>query len=188
MRKTTVIGPRLYRIVFILITAAGLALPRSSYSQSRFMMQDSRVVAVLDFEQDNIIGGEKLGAYAADELTTALFINRKLKVIDRTLVKSKTIEKNVSPSAMTADGIHDLASALNADFLILGQITRQDAAGTDPLNSEKIHMGITLRILSGKDGSVVGMVTKSVSKKGRMQEIVANALRQMAEEVKFDAE
>jgi curli biogenesis system outer membrane secretion channel CsgG len=189
MRISTFPRSRLFDgMRWILIAFVGFVSPRFSAAQSRFTMQDSRVVAVLDFDQQGFISGDKIGGFAADELTTALFINRSLKVVDRALVRAATLQKNLSPSTMTAEDICGLASALKADLIVLGNITRLDSETTDPQGNGAIHAQLTIRILSAKDGSVIGMATDSISKKGELQAIIGKAVKEMAEDVRFDGD
>lgn len=147
-------------------------------------MHETRVIAVLDFEQEGFIGGDRLGGFAADELTSALFIKRKLKVVDRVLIKAKMLEMNIDRSAMTVHVIRSLASMLNADCFVLGKIVRTDSENIEPAANVRIRFQISFRILSAKDGSVIGMVTKRLSKKGDIQQILSDAIYKMAEEVR----
>ncbi|MGH7601349.1 MAG: hypothetical protein ACREOI_33740, partial [bacterium] len=71
-----------------------------------------RTVAVLDFEQDGFLGGEKIGSFAADELTAALFLRKKFEAIDRAQVKAGAHELNLSNGMMPADAIKKLGQAL----------------------------------------------------------------------------
>jgi hypothetical protein len=185
MNNTRLFLSRFLCIILPSFLTFGCMSKLSNTSESRFSMRDGKVIAVLDFEQEGFLGGEKWGAFAADELTTALFVRNQMKIVDRALVKGKMLEKNATPAAMSIKAIQDLCAGLNADFIVLGKIARLDSETDDPEHSGKIHFQVTFRVLSVKDGSAVGMVMKRITVKGPIPPSISYALYQMAEEVRL---
>lgn len=148
-------------------------------------IEESFSVAVLDFEQEGFISGGKLDQFAADELTTLLFLKKKARVVDRSQVTAVFADKGISSSVMNIDQIRQLGQALNADYLILGKIIRFDEEMFDPENKEEVSIQITFRIISTEDGSVAGMANLKRSRKGEVKSIVGDMLEEMAGTVKL---
>jgi curli biogenesis system outer membrane secretion channel CsgG len=149
-------------------------------------MTDAQKIAVLDFEQQGFLGGEKLGRFAADELTSALFLKQKIKVVDRAHVRAKVLERNLSSSILNDDNVRELGLAMSSDFLILGKIIRfnREELGSD--EDTPVLLQITFRIISVKDGSVIGIVYRQDQKRGEPEKILSNIIWQMAGEVEIE--
>lgn len=174
--------------MLILCLGAWIAVPgfgQAGESDSRFSTQNNRQIAVLDFEQEGSVGISKYGGFAADELTTALFIKKKIPVVDRSQVKAKAAEKGIVAGAMSSKQIHDLGEELNADYLILGKIVFLNGQIVAPEAEEKTTFAITIRLLSTKDGSVAGMVNREESKKGNLENLIRELIRDMAGDVEL---
>ena len=153
--------------------------------QSRFTMKEAREIGVLDFNQEGFLDGNKLGVFASDELTVALFINQKYKIVDRSKVITTMREKNYSVSNLNTRQIQELGLLLGADFLILGSLTQLDTNEINPEENIQTHLQVTFRILSSKDGSVIGMVSLEEQKKGEIKKIVSAMMKKMADAVKL---
>ncbi len=143
-----------------------------------------RTVAVLDFEQEGFLGGEKLGGFAADELTAALFLKKKFDVVDRAQVKAGVLELNLSNGIMPADAIKKLSQTLGADYLVLGKITRLNDNDFDPGRRDHLHVQITFRLISTRDGVVIGILSRRGTSKGDTKKFVSDMLSGMAGAVK----
>jgi curli biogenesis system outer membrane secretion channel CsgG len=186
MNENTSAKFRLFISGFILIASPGFFLPEPSTAQARFETTHSKVLAVLDFEQEGYLKGEKIGGFAADELTTALFVGRSHKVADRSLVRMKEQETGFTQAAVAVQDVRDLAAALGADFLVFGKITDLNAADADPQGTGKTTMEVTIRVLDARNAEVVGMAVKRVSKKGPVREIVRDMIYRMSESIRLE--
>ncbi len=142
------------------------------------------MAAVLDFEQDSFLGGEKLGSLAADELTAALFLRKKFEVVDRAQVKAGVLDMNFSNGITPADGIKKLGQTLGADYLVLGKITRLNDNDFDPDRRNHLHIQITFRLLSTRDGAVIGVLSRRGRSKDELKKFVSDMLSEMAGSVK----
>jgi curli biogenesis system outer membrane secretion channel CsgG len=141
-------------------------------------------IAVLDFEQEGFLEGEKLGRFAADELTTALFLKKKFDVADRSQVRAQLAAKSLAIAALRADEITALGQALDSDYLLLGKINRLNAHDFNPEKDQDLYLQITLRIISCGDGAVMGMVSRRESSRAEPREFVSDMLHRMAGAVK----
>ena len=153
--------------------------------ESRSSTTDGAHIAVLDFVQNGFFNGEKLGPFAADELTAALFIQRRLRVKDRAQVKANMAEQRISPSQFSTNEIKEFGQTLGADFLILGEITRLDGLSVDTENDGRMSIQIMFRIVSSEDGDVIGIVTRRGSQKTESKKIVSEMIGKMAGSVRL---
>jgi curli biogenesis system outer membrane secretion channel CsgG len=152
------------------------------------LKEHPRTVAVLDFEQDGFLGGEKLGGFAADELTAALFLKKKFEVVDRARVKAGVLDMNLANGIMPADAIKKLGQTLGADYLVLGKITRLNDNDFDPGRRDHLDVQITFRRISTRDGAVIGVLSRRGTSKGDTKKFVSDMLGEMAGAVKVKRE
>jgi curli biogenesis system outer membrane secretion channel CsgG len=148
------------------------------------LKEHPRTAAVLDFEQEGFLGGEKLGGFAADELTAALFLKKKFEVVDRARVKAGAFELNLANGIMPMDAIKKLGQTLGADYLVLGKITRLNDNDFDPGRRDHLLMQITFRLISTRDGAVIGVLSRRGTSKGDTKKFVSDVLGEMAGAVK----
>lgn len=149
------------------------------------LKEHPRTAAVLDFEQDGFLGGEKLGSFAADELAAALFLKNKFEVVDRAQVKAGVLELNLSNGIMPADAIKKLGQTLGADYLVLGKITRLNDNDFNPDRRNHLLMQITFRLISIRDGAVIGVLSRRGTSQGDTKKFVSDRLGEMAGSVKM---
>ena len=171
--------------IVIVLWISGCCTLNSGNTGFRFSSNDSQKIAVLDFEEQGFLGGEKLGRFAAEELTTALFIKQNLKVVDRAQVTAIMVETQFSPSILDVKSIQQLGEKLESDYLILGCITRFDKENFDPETNGRISVQITIRIISTRNGEVVGMISRQSTKKEEPKIIVGKMVEAMAGFVRF---
>ncbi len=172
-------------ILFAVLLVSGCAFFQSGKTESWFQKKSARVITVLDFEQEGFVEGGKLGIFAADELTSALFIKKKVNVVDRSQVKAKVMEKGFHSNVMDNKAIQELGRILNADCLILGKITEMSGIDIGLEEEQKHRIQITFRLISTSSGEVIGMVSQEVAKKGEAKQIVGKMLRNMTKRVKL---
>jgi len=144
-----------------------------------------RKIMVLDFQTDGFVDNHDLGIYIADELTRALFIRNQYKVVDRAQVRAITGRIRVNTDFMDREIVRDLGRQAEADFLILGKAVRIDDEKYANEAEDIKKMQISFRILSTTSGSVVGMISENVRKKGELKAIAARLIWKMAGHVKF---
>lgn len=151
-----------------------------------YVAQESRArVAVLDFEQEGFLAGEKLGGYAAEELTAALFAQKKFAVVDRAQVKSGVHALQLSAAVMSAAEIKKLGALLQADYLVLGKLQTLNRAGRDPEHDQNLHLQISFRLIAVREGEMLGVFSERGKSKSEAEELISRVLRQMANAVKF---
>jgi curli biogenesis system outer membrane secretion channel CsgG len=172
-------------IFMIVLLISGCALFQSGKTESWFQSNSVKIIAVLDFEQEGFVRGGKLGSFAADELTSALFIKKQINVVDRAQVKAKIMEKGFHPHVMDNKTIQELGGILNADCLILGKITEMVGLDIGLEEKQKQQIQITFRLISTSSGEIVGMVSHEVTKRGESRQIVRKMLHNMAKRVKL---
>jgi hypothetical protein len=158
----------------------------SGQTESRFALGTGQKIAVLDFEQEGNFGSSKFSVFSADEMTTALYIKRNLKVIDRAHIRAVIADKNISPTKLTNQQLHDLGEVIGAELIVLGKIVFLQDGTIVPGGNEKNSVEITIRILSSTDGSVVGMVQRRFKKKGNMETLIRDSVWKMAGEIELN--
>ena len=65
-------------IVFFLLVFLGCGVLHREGMHAHFSQRKTGRVAVLDFEEQGFLNGEKLGGFMADELTASLFMKKKV--------------------------------------------------------------------------------------------------------------
>jgi len=143
-------------------------------------------VAVFDFEQEGFLSGGRLDQFTADELTTSLYLKKKVKVVDRSQVVAICVDRKISSSVLNLNEIRQLGTDLNADYLILGKIIRFDDNTFDPENRDEISIQITFRFISTEDGSVAGMANLKHTEKGEVKSTISDMLDKMVDSIKLE--
>ncbi|MBN1781864.1 hypothetical protein JW948_12105 [bacterium] len=167
----------------IMIVCCGVLSAAGSGVHARMSMEFARVTAVLTFEQEGFMGGQGLGTLAADELTHALFLEKKYKVVDRSHVLSVQMKHQIAAPVLETADIQKLGTLLDADFIILGKITRLSDAIPTSQEGEAAKIHIAFRILSTRDAAVVGVVDYQSPCKKNIQEHVKDMIAKMAAKV-----
>ena len=174
-------------LLWIILCGSGCHTLKQSNTNSRISMDGARRIAVLDFEQEGFLSGQRLGRFAADELTSVLFIRQGLRIVDRAQIRAKVIDKKITATAMGVDEVAQLGRELEADFLILGEITRLDGLGLDTDEDEEvISVQVSFRVLTTGNGSVIGIVTKQGSSKRDIKILVADLIKKMSDAVQLE--
>lgn len=172
--------------LMMLAGSLGLLLAGCGGTSSGFFLKGHlRTVAVLDFEQEGFLGGEKLGSFAADELTTALFLKKKFEVVDRAQVKAGVLAKNLAITAMKTSEVVALGKALNTDYFIFGKLCRLDEQDFDSEKSRDVNLQISFRLISTQDGAVAGIVSAREKGKTEMRKFISEVISRMAIAVKL---
>ncbi|MAT40477.1 MAG: hypothetical protein CL946_12845 [Ectothiorhodospiraceae bacterium] len=117
---------------------------------------DSTQVAVLPFTARGTGLSERHGYLAADRLTTLLFIQSGIAVVDRSLVNHELHEMKITTSYyIGATDIRNLGRALGANLLVLGFL---DIVPTDKAMSAGPILAVTLRFVECRSGRVVNII------------------------------
>ena len=174
-------------LLCFVLCGSGCYTLKQSNTRSRISMDGARRIAVLDFEQEGFLSGQRLGRFAADELTSVLFIRQGLRIVDRAQIRAKVTDNKITPTAMDVDEIIRLGQDLEADFLVLGEITRLDGLGLDAdEDEESIFVQVSFRVLTTGNGSVIGIVTKQGSSKRDIKILVADLIKKMSDAVQLE--
>ncbi len=158
----------------------------SAFNKGNGNVKRTITIAVLDFEQEGFLNNGRLNQFASDELTTSLYLKKKAKVIDRSQVTAVLAYRKISSSILSTDEIKQLGTALDADYLILGKITRYDEEIFNPENRDELSIQITFRIISTEDGSVTGIVDLKQTKNGDVKSIISDMLNKMTSSLKLE--
>lgn len=153
----------------------------------RFSSEDDIRIAVLDFEQEGMLGGEKLGSFAADELTAALFLQGRVGVIDRAQVRAAMLAGNFTTIYLSATEVQKLGELLKADYLILGKITSVGQQNFLSNNEVNFRLRVICRVLAVSDGRVMGVVQYQKKCKNNIREVVNEVIVDMATAIKLHA-
>ena len=152
-----------------------------SYQQS----SGSVKLAVLDFEVEGTLIQKSLGTFAADEMTTSLFIKKKINVVDRSQVQAKTKSMHVSVASITPEEIHRFGDAIGANYLVFGKITGMDNEMIDPDKRGGSTVNVICRMIDVPSGNVVGMLQKECSYKDGLKKELSKTIQKMATAVRF---
>ena len=153
-------------------------------STARFEWEKVHKTAVLNFTSEGFIGADQVGRFAADEISRGLFQKQGIPVVDRAVVIAKCAEFQLTP-VVNQETLVKLAKSLDVDLLILGSLIRLDKAEIGEDETEKAQIQITVRILSGRTGEVVGLVTCQKSKKGLVNDLIADLANQIVEKIRL---
>ena len=169
----------------ILFGASSCAIYTNGATQA-YVAQESRVrIAVLDFEQEGFLAGERLGGYAAEELTAALFAQKKFSVVDRAQVKAGLHALQLSAAAMSVAEIKKLGELLQADYVVLGKLHALNRASLDPEDDKSLHLQIRFRLIAVREGEMLGVFSERGKSKSEPEEYISRVLNNMASAVKF---
>jgi hypothetical protein len=137
-------------------------------------------IAVLPFSGTGISQNEKY--LAADELTTFLFLDKKIPVIDRSQINSfiKTLQIE-NPYVVSKEQLIHLADTLNATVLVLGLIEKKSIQ--NELEDSITAISITLRFLDGQSGEVRGIIYEQEKSELPRFEIIRDMLRSMVNKI-----
>jgi hypothetical protein len=185
MMSQKYVGFLFMTFIGIVFLVSGCVIFRSGSTESWFLGKSARTVAVLDFEQEGFTHDGEIGTFAADELTSKLFIERKLKVVDRALIRAKMADLRFNPQMSDVKEIQTLGMALNADCLILGKITQISNVELESEIEQKKTIQISFRLVSPISGDVIGMISKENSQKGETKKIVSRMIGKMVKAVKL---
>jgi hypothetical protein len=153
-------------------------------SSGLLLKEHPRKAAVLDFEQEGFLAGEKLGSFAADELTAALFLQKKFEVVDRAQVKAGVLTAGLSNGTAPTEEVKKLGHSLGVDYLIFGKISRLNENDFAPDKRKNLYLQIAFRLISARDGAVIGVFSRRARSKDEPRRFVSDALYLMASEVK----
>lgn len=151
---------------------------------ARFEWEKAHKTAVLNFTSEGFIGVDQTGRFAADEISRGLFQKQGIPVVDRSVVIAKCAELQLTP-IINQETLVKLAKALDVDLLILGSLIRLDKAEIGEDDNQKAQIQMTVRILSGRTGEVVGLVTCQKSKKGLVNDLIADLSKQVVHQIKL---
>ena len=122
---------------------------------SRKLKKSKTVIAVLPFTGKGM--SKTLGYLAADELTTLIYIEKKIPVVDRSRVNFILKELEIeNPYFLSRDNLTTIADSLGANVIILGMMNRENES-PDPEKSVN-YLNITLRFLDAESGEVIGII------------------------------
>ncbi|MCA9733971.1 MAG: hypothetical protein H6696_14385 [Deferribacteres bacterium] len=173
-----------FKIILILFLLAFTACSTTKRVGPGSMLSPKKIprYAVLDFEQDGLIGGNKLGIFAADYLTNLLFERKKQQVIDRAQIRAAVTVQNVSNLALSPVLVKKLGVHLNADYIILGKLVRLNK----PVFSEsgnELDMEITIRVLSVHNGTLVDLASKRSKKKKQAKYLIRSIMGKLIKSI-----
>lgn len=164
----------------------GMGLGCSSGIQARLALEPAAIkIAVLDFAQEGFLGGEKLGSFAADELTQAFFVERKFAVVERAQIKAALLAANFTTAAIATREVAALGTTWDADYLILGKLTRLNTADFDPERNKSLALQISFRVIAVRDGAVIGVVSQREESSVPPRKFIGDVIRAMAHAVKL---
>ena len=146
---------------------------------------DSVKLAVLDFEVEGTLLEDRLGAFVADEMTTALFVKKKINVVDRSQVEAKVKSMHVSVASITPEEIHRFGDAIGAHYLVFGKITGMDNAMIDPGKRGGSTVRVVCRMIDVPSGNVVGMIQRKCAYKDGLKKELSKTIQKMASAVRF---
>lgn len=168
-----------------LLGASSCAIYTAGATQA-YVAQESRArIAVLDFEQEGVLAGEKLGGFAADELTAALFAQKKFAVVDRVQVKSGLHALQLSAAVMSVAEIRKLGEFLHADYLVFGKLHALHRTGLDPKRNDNLPLQISFRLIDAREGEMLGVFSARGKSKGELEAFISRMLNKQASAVQL---
>ncbi len=119
-------------------------------------------VAVLPFTARGAGISARTGHVAADQLTSYLFREREMAVIDRSQVNASLHQAGINNLYFLGKNqLLALADSLDADCVIMGIIDSKSLLNSDLWAGRRGSLSITLRLLEGKSGEVRNIVQAS---------------------------
>jgi len=171
--------------LFILIFPVLLLIScYTRYSNTEFIdefnFKDSTItIAVLNFEYSGSFISSKHSKLIADLVTSELFIEKKINVIDRSLVKN-VLKKyaNAKTGRFSREEIQNIGMELKATHIALGNLISMDSIEDFyELGSRRID--ISMRILDSGTGNVMGILRQQQHGRENIEELIKIAVREM---------
>jgi TolB-like protein len=135
---------------------------RSNRIDADTSLNDSLAVAVLNFQYSGHLLSSGLANNTADRLTSELYLNRKLKVIDRSLIRNALSKYETSNKGrFSISEIKNIGGELGAGYLILGSIHSLGSI-ENTFEEENCELLMTIRLLRADTAEVVGIAQHSV--------------------------
>ena len=172
------------RILFIAIPLLLLFSCYTRYSNNEFnddfdINDSTNTVAVLNFEYSGSFISSKHSKLIADLVTSELFIEKKINVIDRSLVKN-VLKKydNAKTGRFSREEIQNIGTELKATHIALGNLNSIDSI-EEFYETGLRSIDISMRILDSETGDVVGILRQQQQGKVNIEELIKIAVREM---------
>lgn len=137
--------------------------------------QEELRIAVLPFTTQGPGLSEWAGHIAADRLTTYLYINKRIPVIDRSQVSyALNSMKLENLYYLSQADLQALAKKLNATVIVLGVL--ENRAQQRTLDDQKNKLTITLRFLDGKSGDISQILYQTKTDQNPPQQMIDEVL------------
>ena len=163
------------KILFIIIPILIIASCYKRYSNNEFNndfnIKDSTIaIAVLNFEYSGPFISAKHSKLIADLITSELFIEKQINVIDRSLVKNVlTKYENSKSGRFSREDIQNIGNELKATYIALGNLNSLDLI-EDYYETGLRRINITIRVLASETGNVVGILRQQQQGKDNIEE------------------
>ncbi len=119
-------------------------------------------VAVLPFTVRGAGISARVGHVAADQLTTYLFSEKQMAVVDRSQINACLNQAGINNLYFLGKNeLLALADTLNADCIVMGIIDSERLLNKDLWEQRRGRTVITLRFLEGESGEVRNIVRES---------------------------
>lgn len=157
---------RLYRIRIIIFRCfiwliPGILLMHCTGNQSLATNKIERV-AVLPFTARGAGISARTGHVAADQLTSFLFSEKNMAVVDRSQVNASLNQAGINNLYFLGkNALLALADSLNADCIVMGIIDSERLLNKDLSERHRGRLSITLRLLEGESGEIRNIVQES---------------------------
>ena len=139
--------------------------------------------AVLNFEYSGLDLSSKTAKNAADFLSARLFIDKKLSIIDRSMVRAAIKKYEItSQGRLSKEEISKLASELNADYLVLGSLVSVGST-ENYYEPGAITLSLTIRFIETGSGKVVAIASRQMSKKGNITKNLEELIRKIVDSI-----
>jgi len=170
------------KLIFILI-ALLLAQCVPFRGSGSKLPKENLKIAVLPFTARGPAVSQRTGHIAADKLTTLLFMEKKMPVVDRSQVNYILHERQIeNVYFLSGEDLAEIADTLKASVIVLGLIenrTKQKEFET-PENT----LAITLRFLDGKTGEILEMANGTKKDKKPPEEMIETILSELIANIK----
>ena len=159
----------------LLILTLGCA---SVFKQKPLLPRDNLKVAVLPLTARGPAISAGLGHVTADRLTTLLFRDRKIPVVDRSQVNDCLETADIdNVYFLSRDQLTQIADTLTASVVVLGLI--ENSPPGPAVSQERATVGITLRFIDAKNGEVLTILHAEKEGKSAVQAIVRPLLAEL---------
>lgn len=141
------------------------SVPKVQVNPDMDFRDTEKSYSVLNLEYQGLNLSSKIADTAADRLSTQLYVNNKLAIVDRSMVKAALSKLNIKNSGkISREELTKLANLLNTDYVILGKLVSNSTIDIYE-GSPKGKISLSLRILDTESGQVQAMAYYSVSSK-----------------------